>query len=223
MAFQINAEAAGEASRAAARLNIPIIQVSTDYVFNGRKRTPYVETDETFPTGVYGRSKLAGEDLVRVANRKHCIVRTAWLYSPYGRNFVRTMVSAGARGGTLSVVGDQYGSPTSALVVADGILRIAATWAGDNPARGTYHLASRGTASWFDLAVATQHTAATHGMCSAEVRQIATSEWPTKALRRSYSMLDSTKFETAIGFDLPDWRDSLPPVVRRLAEKGSPE
>lgn len=221
LAFRINAEAAGEASSAAAGLGIPIIQISTDYVFDGRKRTPYVETDETCPTGVYGRSKQAGEEMVRAANRKHSIVRTAWLYSPYGRNFVRTMVSAGAGGGTLSVVGDQYGSPTSALDLADGILRIASTWAGDRPARGTFHLANRGTASWFDLAVATQRAAAANAMGSAEIRAIATSGWPTKAERPSYSVLDSTKIENAIGFDMPDWRASLPRVVERLAMVGS--
>lgn len=221
LAFRINAEAAGEASSAAAGLGIPIIQLSTDYVFDGRNRDPYVETDETSPTGVYGRSKLAGEEMVRAANPKHCIVRTAWLYSPYGGNFVRTVVSAGAGGGTLSVVGDQYGSPTSALDLADGILRIASTWAGDRPALGTFHLANRGMASWFDLAVATQLAATAHAMGSAVVREIATSDWPTKAKRPSYSVLDSTKIETAIGWDMPDWRASLPRVVERLAMVGS--
>lgn len=217
LAFRINAEAAGEASTAAARLGIPIIQVSTDYVFDGRKGPPYVENDETGPINHYGRSKLAGEELVRAVNSDHCIVRTSWLFSPFGRNFVRTIIAAGAKGGTLSVVGDQFGSPTSALDLAQAILRLAASWAGNEPARGTYHLANRGAASWFNLAVAAQEEAAAQGMGVAAVKAIATSEWPTRAPRPMNSVLDSSKVEAAIGLAMPDWRVALATVIERLA------
>jgi dTDP-4-dehydrorhamnose reductase len=216
LAFRINADAAGETAMAAARLGIPIIQISTDYVFDGGKRTPYAEDDATGPINLYGRSKLAGEELVRAANADHCIVRTSWLYSPFGRNFVRTMVAAGAKGGTLSVVGDQFGSPTSAFDLAEGIMRIASSWTGKQPVRGTYHLANRGEASWFDLAVAVQKEAAARGMGGAVVKPIMTSEWPTRAQRPIYSVLDTNKIETAMGWTMPDWRVAVATVVERL-------
>lgn len=213
-ARRINADGAGEVAAAARELDVPVIHISTDYVFDGRATAPYVETAATNPLGAYGRTKLAGEEAVRAANPDHLILRTSWLVSPFGRNFVRTMVEVGRQRNELKVVADQHGSPTSALDLADAILVIARRWVtGDRVGLGeTYHLAGSGIASWFDLAVAVQQEARTGTI----VNPIASIDWPTPAARPAYSALDSSKFARDFGFVMPDWRQSLAPIVARL-------
>lgn len=215
-AHRINADAAGEVAGAAAQLGVPVIHISTDYVFDGRATAPYVETDATAPLGAYGRTKLAGEQAVRAANPDHLILRTSWLVSPFGKNFVRTMIDLGRQRDTLSVVADQQGNPTSALDLADAILVVTRCWAsGDRTGLGqTYHLAGTGIASWFDLAVAVQEEART----SAVVKPIATADWPTPAARPAWSVLDSSKFTRDFGHEMPEWRVSLAPIVARLTD-----
>lgn len=218
-ANHINAVAAGEVAEAARDLGVPVIQISTDYVFDGRGSEPYAETAATNPINAYGRTKLAGEELVRAGSPDHLILRTSWLVSPFGKNFVRTMVDLGRQRDSLSVVADQHGNPTLALDLADAILAIARRWStGDRAGLGqTYHLAGSGIASWFDLAVAVQDELASIGAKSALVSPITTADWPTAAARPAYSALDSAKFTRDFGHVMPDWRASLSPIVARLA------
>lgn len=213
-AYRINADAAGEIAAVAQEAGIPVIQISTDYVFDGRTSVPYFETAATNPINAYGRTKLAGEEAVRPANPDHLILRTSWLVSPFGKNFVRTMVDLGQQRDSLSVVADQYGNPTSALDLADAILLVARRWTtGDRVGMGqTYHLAGTGIASWFDLAVAVQQEAGSIVM----VQPIATADWPTPAARPTHSALDCTKFARDFGHIMPGWRASLSPIVKRL-------
>ena len=218
-ANRINADAAGEVAVAARELGVPVIHISTDYVFDGRATEPYGETAATAPINAYGRTKLAGEEAVRAATSDHLILRTSWLVSPFGRNFVRTMVDLAPQRDTLAVVADQYGNPTSALDLADAILAVARRWAaGDRTGMGqTCHLAGTGIASWFDLAVAVQEELARLGLKSATVTPIPTADWPTPATRPAYSALDTTHFTRDFGLIMPDWRISLAPIVARLA------
>jgi len=220
LAFRINAEAAGEVAEAAAAVGAAVIQVSTDYVFDGSREGPYDEAAPTAPLGVYGRSKLEGEQRVRAANPRHAIVRTAWVYSPFGSNFVKTMMNAARTRDLLTVVDDQIGSPTSALDLAEGLLRMIAIWAEDRD-RGlgaTYHLGGAGQTSWCGLAQAIMAECAKRSLPAAEVHPIATSDWPTRAKRPANSVLNSGKFVRTFGFEMPAWRDSVAVVVSRLAE-----
>jgi dTDP-4-dehydrorhamnose reductase len=219
LAFRINADGAGEIAAAAAGIGARVIQVSTDYVFDGGNAEPYRERDPTHPLGVYGASKLAGEERVRGANPCHVIVRTAWLYSPFGRNFVTTIMEAARVRDVLTVVDDQVGNPTSAIDLAEGLLSMTDAW-GDSPELGigeTYHLAGSGVASWFALAEQVMGEARKHGVASAKVRPIGTADWPTRAVRPVNSILNSEKFASAFGFIMPDWRKSVSSVVGRLA------
>ncbi|MEO5578099.1 MAG: dTDP-4-dehydrorhamnose reductase [Sphingomicrobium sp.] len=214
LARRINADGTGEVAAAARELGVPVIHISTDYVFDGRATEPYAETAATGPINAYGRTKLAGEEAVRAANPDHLILRTSWLVSPFGKNFVRTMVDLGQQRDSLSVVADQFGNPTSALDLADAILLVARRWAaGERTGMGaTYHLAGSGVASWFDLAVAVQEEAGT----AAKITAISTADWPTPAARPAYSALDSTNFTRDFGHAMPDWRAALGPIVARL-------
>lgn len=215
--FRLNAEAPSELARAAAAAGASIVHVSTDYVFDGTKPGPYREDDPTAPLGAYGRAKLAGEEAVAEANPRHLILRTAWVVSPWGRNFVRTMIDAAASRDELRVLADQRGSPTSALDLALGIAAAITTLGTDDARWGTYHLAGSGTASWHDLAVATMAEAAANGLRSVPVHRITTADWPTPAPRPANSVLDSARFAQAFGFAMPDWRASLRPIVERIA------
>ncbi|HYI41920.1 MAG TPA: dTDP-4-dehydrorhamnose reductase [Allosphingosinicella sp.] len=218
-AFRINGAAAGEVAAAARRAGARIVQVSTDYVFDGTGDGAYAETAPTRPLGVYGRSKLAGELSVAQANPDHVVLRTAWVYSAHGRNFVRTMLGAAARRDELEVVADQHGNPTAADDLADGILAMAAAWR-DQPRLGlgrTYHLAGTGEASWFDFAGHIMAQAQRLGLPSARVRPIRTEDWPTRAARPGNSRLDCGRFETDFGFRAPHWRQSSTRVIERLA------
>ncbi len=200
---------------------IPLIHVSTDYVYDGNKGAPYVEADATAPTGVYGRTKLDGEAAALAANRDTIVLRTAWVFSPYGRNFVRTMLAVGARTGTLKVVADQRGSPTSAPDLARAILAIIAIIEArgfDVADAGVYHASNQGEASWHELAVATFEEAARHGRALPEVSAIATADWPTPARRPADTRLDCGKLARVFGIELPPWRASLAPVVDALLD-----
>jgi dTDP-4-dehydrorhamnose reductase len=163
---------------------------------------------------VYGRSKLAGEEAVRAANPRHVILRTAWVYSPFGRNFVKTMVAAAQDRDVLTVVGDQHGSPTSALDLADAILEIVD--GGRELPGKTYHLAGSGQASWSDLAAEVMSQCRRLGLTTAEVQPIRTEDWPTKATRPPFAVLDCGKIKRDLGIRLPDWRESVARAVERL-------
>jgi dTDP-4-dehydrorhamnose reductase len=217
LAHAINATAAGAIAKAAARADAPVIHVSTDYVFDGSKRTPYVETDPVSPLGVYGASKLAGEAAVIAANPAHVILRTAWVCSPDGSNFVKTMLRFGAERPVLRVVDDQVGAPTFAADLAQAISTIAGVLAQSGPDRsgaathyGIFHLASGGSTSWCGFARAIMAGAVVRGQGPmAVVEAITTAEYPTKAKRPAYSKLATVKIATAYGIVMPDWQPSL--------------
>jgi dTDP-4-dehydrorhamnose reductase len=218
-AFRINADAAGEIADAAARAGAAVIQLSTDYVFDGRGDGPYREDVLVNPLGVYGRSKLAGEEQVRAANPRHAIVRTAWVYSPFGRNFVKSMMAAAATRDRLTVVDDQRGSPTSALDLADGLLTMIEAGGGWGE---TYHLAGGGEATtWCGFAREIMGQCAANHLAAVPVEPIRTENWPTRAVRPRNSVLDSSRFEEAFGFAMPDWRLSVREVVERLAREAA--
>lgn len=218
LAHAINAVGAGAVARAARRLGVPLVHVSTDYVFAGDKPAPYVETDPAGPTGVYGASKLAGEHAVLDSGADAAILRTAWVYSPFGANFVKTMLRVGATRPELGVVDDQRGCPTNALDLADACIAVAANLLArpDATLRGVFHTAGTGEASWADFAEAIFAASGAHGGPVAAVRRITTAEYPTPAQRPANSRLDCARLAAAHGVRLPAWRDSLPPVVARL-------
>ncbi len=221
-AFAINAAGARHVAAAAASLGVPVVHLSTDYVFAGEGQAAHAETDQTGPQGVYGASKLAGEEAVMGANPHHFILRTAWVYSPFGANFVKTMLRLAGEREEVAVVSDQWGNPTSALDIADAILHAApAMRAGAGRLRGVYHLAGSGETSWNGFARHIFAASGAHGGPSARVRAIATADYPTAAKRPLNSRLASTKFATAFEWTAPDWRHSTEGVVKRLVEAAS--
>ncbi len=225
-AAETNADAAMRANRdgpaALAALcreaHIPLIHVSTDYVFDGSKGAPYVETDATNPTGVYGASKLAGERAALDTWDRTVVLRTSWVYAALGKNFVRTMLNAALKADTLRVVGDQKGCPTTADDLADAILAIVARlrteWKPDFA--GVFHAAGEGWTTWHGLAVATFQEAARHGRPMPAVQAIATADWPTPARRPADSRLDCSKLADIFGVRMPPWRPSLARTVDAL-------
>jgi dTDP-4-dehydrorhamnose reductase len=224
-AFAVNEVGARAVAQAAHELGVPLVHLSTDYVFNGSKQTPYVEEDPTDPTGVYGASKLAGERAVLAEHGNSAVLRTAWVYSPFGANFVKTMLRLAADRDEVRVVADQHGNPTSALDIADGILRVAANLCAGNSQsqRGIFHMTGSGDASWAEFAEAIFAASAETGGPTAAVTHITTAEYSTPAQRPSNSRLDSSKIARAHGVHLPDWRSSLQPVVRRILLPGTGE
>jgi dTDP-4-dehydrorhamnose reductase len=216
-AFRINGDAAGEVAAAARAAGARIIQISTDYVFDGGGEGPYSEEASVNPLGVYGRSKLAGEEQVRSNNPDHAIIRTAWVYSPFGRSFLKTMMALGQSRDLVTVVADQYGNPSSALDLADGLLAMLDRWSVGSAGLGeTYHLAGTGSASWFEFAGFIFAELRALGLPSAEVQPLGTLDWPTKAVRPGNSRLDSSKFERDFGFQMPSWQSSTAEAIRRL-------
>jgi dTDP-4-dehydrorhamnose reductase len=216
LAYRINADAAGEAAEAAASVGCPIVQMSTDYVFDGRARRPYGETAATSPLNIYGASKLAGEAQVRAAAEHHLIVRTSWLFGPFGRNFVKTMIGLARERDEIHVVDDQRGSPTDTLALADAIFVAAkGLLAGPGPGR-TLHIAGKDVCTWADVARQVMASIADAGGRGAKIVGIHSSDYPTKAQRPAYSALDSSEFERTFNFTFPDWRKSVDAVVRRL-------
>lgn len=218
-AFALNRDGAGLLALAAARRGVPIIHLSTDYVFDGKKAAPYVETDATAPQTVYGKSKLEGEAAVSAANPKHIILRTAWVYSPFGRNFVKTVLQRARQGAPLRVVNDQLGSPTYAPHLVEAMLAIAGhvTKAdASDIAWGTYHAAGSGHASWWEVARQALLNAEDLKHLAAGLEAIATADYPTPAGRPANSQLDCRKLESHFGIRLPEWREGVAACVERL-------
>lgn len=222
LAFAVNGTGAGHVAAAAARIGVPVIHLSTDYVFDGSGEGAYAEDDEPAPRGVYGASKLAGEHAVAKANPRHLILRTAWVYSPFGKNFVKTMLRLAADRDEVTVVADQWGNPTSALDIADAILHVAAVLHGNKgfASFGVYHLAGTGETNWSGFARHILDSSAMQGGPTAWVRDIATVDYPTKAQRPANSRLSTVKFADTFGWNAPEWRGATKEVVRRLLSGG---
>jgi dTDP-4-dehydrorhamnose reductase len=220
LAFAINATGAGAVAAAALELGVPVIQISTDYVFDGTGTRAWRESDETAPLNVYGQSKRAGEIAVAAGNARHAILRTAWVYDAAGRNFLRTMLRLAATQPEVRVVADQSGAPTYADDLADGVLRVAETLQAEpeNPAlHGIFHLTGGGQCSWARFAQAIFAEAAALGGPSAQVIPIATSDYPTPAARPYNSVLDCGRISAAYGIALPPWQDGLSRCIAGMA------
>ncbi len=218
-AHAVNAAGARALADAAAALGIPVIHLSTDYVFDGTKSRPYVESDATNPLGEYGRSKLAGERAILAAHGGNsAILRTAWVYSPFGANFVKTMLRLAIDRDEIGVVADQFGNPTSALDIADGVLTVAERLVADTSPelRGIFHLTAAGETSWAGFAEEVFAVSRRLGGQVAEVRHISTAEYPTPARRPTNSRLNCDKLAAVHGIRLPAWQSATERVVARL-------
>jgi dTDP-4-dehydrorhamnose reductase len=218
-AFAVNTEGAGSVAAATAAAGLPVIHISTDYVFGGGQTRPYREDDAPEPRTAYGRSKLAGETAIAATNPDHAILRTAWLYSPHGSNFVKTMLRLAGERDTIRVVDDQFGNPTYAPDLAAAIYVIAGRMldAPDDPAlRGVFHLAGPDSATWCDFAREIMLVSAELGGPAAEITPIGSSAYPTAAERPRDSRLDSAKVRTAFGVELPRRAVSLRKCLREI-------
>jgi dTDP-4-dehydrorhamnose reductase len=213
-AFLINADAVGNLAQCAEKFNSWIIHVSTDYVFDGNHHIPYRETDYTNPLSVYGKSKLAGENLLSEVE-KMIIVRTSWLYSTFGHNIVKTIRRLAAERESIGFVCDQIGSPTYAADLAGALLAILQRLAAEPlniSLGGIYHYANEGACSWYDFACTTVDLS----RLSCKVRPIETHEYPTAAQRPSYSVLNKSKIKTTFDLEIPWWKDSLGKAIHLL-------
>lgn len=218
MATLVNGVAPEKIAAVATALGVPVIHMSTDYVFDGSKLEPYLETDKTAPIGAYGRSKLTGEQAIAAATPNHAILRTAWVYSPFGKNFIKTMLQIAESRNIVNVVDDQIGNPTSALDIADAILAIASNLlaSSDSNLRGVFHITGTGGASWADFATEIFSISLANGGPVAEVNRIPSREFPTPVKRPANSRLDCAKLEATHRIRLPAWKLSTEETVARL-------
>jgi dTDP-4-dehydrorhamnose reductase len=214
----VNAVGAGAVACAAAKLGAPVVHLSTDYVFDGLLARPYREDDPTGPVNAYGRSKLAGERAVAVGNPDHAILRTAWIFSPFGKNFVRSMLQLATTREEIQVVADQQGAPTSAHDLADGVIKVARNLKADAAPRlrGIFHLTAQRDASWAEFAEAIFVLSRDAGGPFARVKPVPTSAYPTPARRPPNSRLDNSKIAREHGVVLPHWREALAVCMARL-------
>lgn len=212
LATLVNGAAPGAMARAAAEKGIPFVHISTDYVFDGGGTAPWAPDAATAPLGAYGRSKLAGEVAVRGAGGVHAILRTSWVFSAHGANFVKTMLRLSETRPQLTIVADQVGGPTAAADIADAVLAMSETLLRGQGAPGTYHFAGTPDVSWADFAREIFSQAGR----TVEVADIATADYPTPARRPANSRLDCSSLTTAFGIDRPDWRISLDAVLREI-------
>lgn len=222
LASKINADGAAALAAVAAKLRVPFLHISTDYVFDGSKASAYVEDDPVGPTGAYGRSKLAGEKAVMAANKRAIILRTAWVYSPFGKNFLKTMLSLAGRE-RLTVVADQQGNPTYAPDFAHMLLGLLFRLEGKEPGpgqAGIYHMAGSGSTTWHGFAEAIFDEGVKYGLPRPDVAPVTTADYPTPAKRPANSRLDCSKLERVFGLKQPDWRDSTAECVKRLSQMG---
>jgi dTDP-4-dehydrorhamnose reductase len=219
-AFALNAEGPARLAQWCAERDVPLIHISTDFVFDGRKATPYREDDACRPLSAYGRTKAAGEDAIRAALDQHIIVRTAWVYSADGNNFLKTMLRLGAQRDVVRVVADQTGTPTSAEDIARALLDIAlaierqpgiAPW-------GTYHFVAGGETTWHGFAKEIFAQAAALGLKTPELQAITTADYPLPAVRPAFSVLDTAKIRETFGVTIPAWQTGVADCVVRLAQ-----
>lgn len=226
LANAINAIAPQILAEEAATLGAALIHISTDYVFDGTKKTAYLETDATNPTSVYGKSKLAGELAIQQVGLPHLILRTSWIYGAYGKNFLKTILRLAAERDSLRVVADQIGAPTSSASIADAVLQLLKIW---QPAQenqtGIYHFTNAGSCSWhafsceivneYNRLACDKHWPSLKAQV-ADIAAITTAEYPTPAARPANSCLDNSKLKTAFGIELPSWQQGLQQVMQTL-------
>lgn len=216
VAFAVNAAAPAAMAAACAQKGIPFLHVSTDYVFEGLAGPAKVEADATGPVSVYGESKLSGEEAVLASGADAVILRTAWVFSAHGGNFVKTMLRVGKGRDVLQVVGDQHGGPTAARDIANALWTIAEAWQRGEGKTGVYHFASLPSTTWADFAVDIFDKSGWDKV--PEVRRITSDEWPTRARRPEHSILDCSAIHAAYGIEQPDWRPALQNVIDELKE-----
>jgi len=208
-AYKVNAEAPKILAEICDKHQIKLIHVSTDFVFDGSKHTPYKETDDTNPIGVYGKSKLEGEKAIHQATDKFFIIRTSWLYSEFGKNFMKTMISLSQKRDELSVVSDQIGTPTYAVDLARVVLKIIIE---NSDKYGVYHYSNKGTISWFDFASKIFELQS----IPIDLSPIATEDYPTKAQRPLYSVLDKSKIVENFDISIPNWEKRLQEALKEI-------
>ena len=214
---KINAAAVKNLGLAAAEAGAGIIHVSTDYVFDGTSCRPYTEDMPTKPCSVYGKTKLKGEKNLLKACPDAIIIRTAWLYSPFGNNFVKTMIKLGSERESLNVIFDQVGTPTYALDLADAILKaMDQTIDNDHDKGGIYHFSNEGVCSWYDFTIKIHEIA---GITTCKVNPIETKDYPTKAARPHYSVLNKSKIKQTFNITIPHWEASLKNCIKELSEQ----
>lgn len=223
LAFAVNARGPENLARSAATRDVPIIHISTDYVFDGSKQEAYGEKDSPCPINVYGESKLAGEDAIQRHSSKYVIIRTAWVYGTVGTNFVKTMLKVGALRPALNVVGDQMGSPTFASDLAWAILNVAEkihTQSDTSGLWGTFHCTNKGLTSWHGFAARIFALAAEHFEQVPTVHKITTAQYPTRARRPANSSLDCSKLTATYGIRLREWDDALAAMLETYFANG---
>jgi len=213
LCYRINSDAVRNIGEVAAANNLKVVQVSTDYVFDGTNHLPYTEDEPVCPATVYGKSKLAGEQALMEICEQAVIIRTSWLYSSFGNNFVKTMLKLGNERETLNVIFDQIGTPTYAADLANSILIILS---GDNFAPGMYHYSNEGVCSWYDF-TKTIHRIA--GITTCDVRPIDTKDYPARTPRPHYSVLNKAKIKATYGITIPHWEESLERCMKILSQK----
>lgn len=222
-AYAANVVGAGVVARAAAAQRLPIIHISTDYVFDGTKAGPYVETDPIAPINIYGATKAEGEARVRTENERHFILRTAWVYGRFGANFLKTILRLARERPELRIVADQHGCPTSTQDLAEAIFAIDRAWASGAHAPGTYHFAGTGVTTWCGLANVIVEAQAQATRSRPQVIPIASVEYPTPARRPANSELDSHLFNTTFGYRALDWQTRAQETVEMLLEESRAE
>jgi dTDP-4-dehydrorhamnose reductase len=212
LAYRINADGPGILAKEATKLGALLVHFSTDYVYDGEKPGPYVESDPPNPLNAYGRSKLAGDQAIQASGCRHLIFRTSWVYAAGGRNFLLTMLRLAREGKPLRVVDDQYGAPTSNLMIARAVASAVRTALGDPSVQGLYHMTAAGRTSWHDFARAIFQAA----NLDPELHRIPTSEFPAPARRPRNSMLDNRKLWTRLHLQMPSWQEGLQEVIQTL-------
>lgn len=220
LAQRVNAEAVTALAQWAAAHNALMVHYSTDYVFDGQNNRPWREDDPVAPLGVYGASKLAGEQALRDSGAAHFLFRTAWVYAAHGHNFLKTMLRLGAERDRLTVVNDQHGTPTPASLIADVTATVLGQWHVSDAATraaqtGTYHLVADGHTTWCGFARAIMREAAAMGLLprAPQVDAISSAEFPTPAQRPAWSVLDTSRLREVFGIELPDWEEGLQSVL----------
>jgi len=221
LAFAVNRDGPANLAEICAEFEIPLIHISTDFVFDGKKGSPYIESDSVSPLSIYGKSKQEGENEVRPRLKKHIILRTAWLYGIHGQNFVKTMLRLGKEKQVINVIADQFGSPTSAADLTATILNIISRIKYSSDIMwGTYHYCGEGITTWHGfteeiLSLARQYIS----IKTITVKPISTAEYPTKAIRPGFSALDCGLIKKNFGINIKPWQDSLKTVIRQLCQK----